>query len=61
VTATLDEHLVVNPAGACARRFLATPLREIIVRRLNGHGAREGKGKSLIFFQGPEVSGLDKG
>jgi hypothetical protein len=28
--ATSEEHLADNPAGPCARRYLATPLHEII-------------------------------
>jgi hypothetical protein len=47
--ATVPEHLTVAAGSSCARRFLATPLHEIILRRLNGHGAREGEGKFLIF------------
>jgi hypothetical protein len=30
VNATLDELLADKPAGSCARRYLATPLHEII-------------------------------
>ena len=30
VDATVSEHLPDNPAGSCARRYLATPLHEII-------------------------------
>jgi hypothetical protein len=32
--ATLTEDLTVISATSCARRFLATPLHEIILRRL---------------------------
>jgi hypothetical protein len=44
--ATVCEDLTVIPASSRVRRFLATPLHEIILRKADGHGAREGKGKS---------------
>src|ERR1700733_3200819 len=47
--ATPSEDLTVIPASPCARRFLATPLDEIIPRRLTANGAREGEGKSCVF------------
>jgi hypothetical protein len=43
--ATVLEHLTVIAAGSCVRRFLATPLYEIIAFAGSGHGAREGEGE----------------
>jgi hypothetical protein len=42
--ATLGEHLTVRAAGSCARRYLATPLDEIILAQADGRDAREGEG-----------------
>ena len=56
--ATLSEHLTVIPPSPCARRYLATPLDEIIPSKAEGHGAREGEGKSC--FSGSNKSGLGK-
>jgi hypothetical protein len=43
MAATLSEHLTVIRAGACARRFLATPLNEIFLRRLSATALAKAK------------------
>jgi len=47
--ATLSEDLTVSTATPCARRFLATPLDEIIPSWAIGYGAREGEGNPVFF------------
>ena len=47
-TATPSEHLTLIPAHSRLCRFLATPLGESFVRRLNATAAREDEGEFLI-------------
>jgi hypothetical protein len=43
VAATLSEDLTLIPASSCMRRFLATPLDEIILRRLTATALAKAK------------------
>ncbi|HXN68896.1 MAG TPA: hypothetical protein VN926_14735, partial [Bradyrhizobium sp.] len=60
MAATLGEDLTVISASACARRFLATPLDEIILRRLTATALAKAKGNLVFFkicFPGPTRDG----
>jgi hypothetical protein len=48
--ATVPEDLTFIQASLGLRRFLATPLHEIIAPKAKGHGARAGDGKLSRFF-----------
>jgi hypothetical protein len=47
--ATVNEDLTLIPTGSCVRRFLATPLHEIILRRLMATALAKAKENPVSF------------